>query len=129
VPTIRRFEDLEAWQKARDLVRILYAETTDGPFARDFVLRDQARRSAVSIMANVAEGFERDGNKEFQQFLSMAKGSCGELRSHLYVALDQKYVDAQQHEDLLNRALEISRLIAGLIRYIRQSQHRGRKYA
>ncbi len=83
----QRFEDIKAWQKARELVKNIYQATSVGKFARDFVLRDQIRRAAVSIMSNIAEGFEREGNKEFLQFLSLAKGSCGEVRAQLYVAI------------------------------------------
>ncbi len=90
--TIKRFEDIEAWQEARELVRELYRITSAGPFARDFGLKDQVRRAGVSIMSGIAEGFERDGNKEFLQFLSISKGSCGEVRSDLYVAEDQGYL-------------------------------------
>ncbi len=85
---IDKFEDLIAWQKARELTKIIYAVTKQGEFSRDFGLRDQIRRSAVSIMSNVAEGFERGGRSEFHQFLVIAKGSCAELRSQLYTALD-----------------------------------------
>jgi four helix bundle protein len=90
---ISTFEDIEAWQKARELTRAIYALSNDGPFARDFGLRDQVRRASVSIMSNIAEGFERGGDKEFFQFASCAKGSSGEVRAQLYVALDAGYID------------------------------------
>ena len=126
--TIHRFEDIEAWQKARALTKTLYAVSANGPFYRDFVLRDQSRRAAVSIMANIAEGFERDGNKEFVQFLAVAKGSCGELRSHLYVAIDQGYMTQDQFKSACQQAVEISRMISGLMNHLRQSAIRGSKY-
>jgi len=129
VATIRRFEDIDAWQRARDLTRQVYALTAAGPFSRDFVLRDQARRAAVSIMGNIAEGHERDGSREFLQFLAMAKGSCGELRSHLAAALDQRHLTQGQYQEAQERALEISRMASGLMKYLRQTALRGTKYA
>ena len=87
-----RFEDLIAWQKARDLTRLIYQLCNDGNFARDYGLRDQVRRAAVSVMSNLAEGFDRAGRSEFHQFLVIAKGSCAEVRSQLYVALDAGYL-------------------------------------
>jgi four helix bundle protein len=89
VGTIKQFEDLEAWKKARELGNAIYKVTSDGSFSRDFVLRDQIRRAVVSISSNIAEGFERSGDGEFNRFLAIAKGSCGELRSQLYLAFDQ----------------------------------------
>lgn len=83
-----RFEEMDAWKKARGLVNAVYTITSAGEFARDFGLRDQMRRACVSVLSNIAEGFERGGNKEFCQFLATAKGSCGEVRAQLYIALD-----------------------------------------
>jgi four helix bundle protein len=110
----RRFEDLIAWQKARTLTRRVYEVTGTGAFSRDFGLRDQMRRSSVSIMANVAEGFERARQSEFHQFLSIAKSSCAELRSHLYVAHDVNYIDANIFNDLMALAQEVSLVLGGL---------------
>ena len=90
---IQNFEDLEIWKEARRLTQTIYQLTRDSRFAKDFGLRDQIRRAAISIMSNISEGFERGGNQEFIQFHYVAKGSCGEVRSQLYVALDQEYVD------------------------------------
>ena len=87
-----RFEDLLIWQKARDLTRLVYDLTKVDAFSRDFGLRDQIRKAAISVMSNIAEGFERDSDAQFAHFLTIAKGSCGEVRSQLYVALDQGYV-------------------------------------
>ena len=84
---VKKFEEIQSWKKARSLTQEVYAETLTGPFSRDFGLRDQMRRAAVSILSNIAEGFERGGDKEFLQFLAIAKGSAGELRAQLYVAL------------------------------------------
>ena len=110
----RRFEDLIAWQKARELTKRVYEITGNGHFTRDFGLRDQVRRSSVSIMANIAERFERARQSEFHQFLSVAKSSCAELRSHLYVAHDAKYVDAVMFKDLMSLAHEVSLVLGGL---------------
>src|SRR5947209_6677847 len=125
---IECFEEMEAWKAARELSRLVYGVTTDGAFARDYGLKDQIRRAAVSVLSNLAEGFERGGNKEFLQFLAIAKGSCGEVRAQLYVALDQSYLSHEQWLTLSNKTSEISRLIAGFIRYLQQSEMRGSKY-
>lgn len=126
--TIKRFEDSKSWQKARVLTHGIYEATREGAFARDFGLRDQIRRATVSVMANIAEGFERDGDQEFIQFLSTAKGSCGEVRSHLYVAMDEGYLEQRQFDALAALAVETSRLLAGFIAYLRNLDKRGRKY-
>ena len=111
---IDKFEDLIAWQKARELTKSIYVITKQGDFSRDFGLRDQIRRSAVSVMSNIAEGFERGGRSEFHQFLVIAKGSCAELRSQLYVALDVDYINSKTFDDLVELAKQTSRLIGGL---------------
>ena len=110
------------------MTRVIYQMSNRGAWSKDFGLRDQIRRSAVSIMANIAEGFERGGDKEFQQFLSTAKASCAEVRSHLFVALDQRYVTQAEFEKLRNDAEQISRMLANFIRYLRGSDYRGSKY-
>jgi four helix bundle protein len=114
-----RFEDLLVWQKARDLTRAIYELTSAPPFNRDFALRDQLRRAAVSVMSNIAEGYEREGDSEFGHFLSIAKGSCGEVRSQLYVARDQGYIEAAPCERVLERAAEVSRMLHGLNNKVR----------
>ena len=111
---IERFEDLIAWQKARELTRSIYKITNKGKFARDFGLRDQIRRASVSVMSNIAEGFERGGRAEFHQFLVIAKGSCAEVRSQLYVALDTNYIDKRTFDKISLLAIETSRIIGGL---------------
>lgn len=112
--TIRTFQDLIAWQKARKLTARIYRITTEGRFARDFGLKDQIRRAAVSVMSNIAEGFERGRPSEFHQFLSIAKGSCAELRSQLFVAFDAGYLTQVDFEDLLEAAVEVGRIVGGL---------------
>ncbi len=109
-----KFEDLIAWQKARDLTREIYLATQKGRFSKDFGLFGQIQRAAVSMMSNIAEGFERYGYGEFHQFLSVAKASCGELRSHLYVAFDIGYLDQGDFQRLLSKAEEVGRIIGGL---------------
>src|SRR6266550_1422629 len=102
--------------------------TAIGGFVRDFGLKDQIRRASVSILSNIAEGFERGGDKEFLQFLALAKGSCGEARAQLYVALDQEYISVVQFETLTRAATEVSQLISGFMKYLRESTLRGSKY-
>ena len=128
MPTIQRFEDIDAWKIAREVSNEVYHLSTEGAFARDFGLRDQIRRCAVSVMANIAEGFERDGRREFVNFLSIAKGSAGELRSHLYIALDQKYITDEEFRLVYDKSLQNSRLISGLIKYLNQSEVPGHKF-
>jgi len=125
---IERFEDIEAWRKARELTKEIYALTNDGPFARDFGLRDQIRRAVVSIMSNIAEGFGRGGNKEFIQFLSTAKGSASEVQAQLYVALDAGYINQDQFQKLYSETEATARMIAGLLRYLQNSDFKGAKY-
>lgn len=125
---IKRFEDLEAWKIAREVTKQIYRVTSNENFARDFGLCDQIRRASVSVMSNVAEGFERDGNKEFANFLSIAKGSSGEVRSQLYVALDQNYISENEFNNIYMKTIENSRVISGLIKYLKQSNLRGIKY-
>ncbi len=114
-----RFEEIESWKRARKLTNEIYQSTSRGQFARDFGLRDQIRRAAVSILSNIAEGFERGGNREFLRFLAIAKGSCGEVRAQLYVAFDQNYLSLEAFDRLSRDAIEVGRLIFGLMRYLR----------
>ena len=125
---IRKFEDIEAWQKARELTRIVYSYSGTGQFAKDFGLRDQIRRAAVSVMSNIAEGFERGGSAEFSQFLAIAKGSAGEVEAHLYVALDQGYINQEQFEAAKALTSSSKKLIAGFMNYLKQSSIKGLKY-
>jgi four helix bundle protein len=114
VERIERFEDLIAWQRARELHRLLQVEFNHPAFSRAFALRDQLERAATSVMGNIAEGYERTGPKEFAHGLSMAKGSAGEVRSHLYAALDAGFLRQEAFEPLRALADETSRVIAGL---------------
>ena len=127
--TVTRFEELNSWQQGRELARKVYELTHRTAFSKDFALRDQIRRAVISITSNIAEGFERDGRQEFIQFLSVAKGSCGEVRSQLYLAEDKNYLDAQEASQLRDLASSISRLIAGLMTYLRRTEYRGTKYS
>jgi four helix bundle protein len=111
---IEKFEDLIAWQKARKLTSEIYKVTSREKFARDYGLKDQIRRAAVSCMSNLAEGFERGGMVEFHRFLVIAKGSCAELRAQLYVAMDIGYIDAVLFGSLITQAAEVGRIIGGL---------------
>jgi four helix bundle protein len=113
-PTIRSFEDLIAWQKARALTSDIYRSTRDGPFARDFGLKDQIQRASVSVMSNIAEGYERCSPADFSNFLRVAKASSAEVRSLLYVALDVEYLAQDLHVKLRHQAEEVGRIIAGL---------------
>ena len=125
---IKTFEDIESWKRARSLTKNIYQVTATDKFAHDFGLKDQMRRATVSILSNIAEGFERGGDKEFLQFLALAKGSCGEARAQLYVALDQEYISVVQFETLVRAATEVSQLISGFMKYLRESTLRGSKY-
>ena len=126
--TITRFEDIEAWQLGRELKRLVYKCSKTGGFARDFALKDQIQRAAMSITANIAEGFEREGNREFIQFLSTSKGSCGELQDHLYTALDESYITQQQFDDMYRKAGEAARKIGAFMNYLNRTELRGRKF-
>jgi len=116
---IDRCEDIEAWQKARELSKAVYAVTGDGVFARDFGLRDQIRRAAVSVMSNIAEGFDRGGNRELIQFLFIAKGPVAEVQAQLYAALDAGYVNQEHFRQLYDLAGDTGRLLGGFIRYLK----------
>lgn len=125
--TIRRFEDINAWTKARELNKLVYRHTKTGPIARDFALRDQVRRASISVMSNIAEGFERNGNREFIQFLSVAKGSVGEVRSLLYVVLDAEYLGESDLAPFFSLADEVGRLLSGFMSYLERSDLKGSK--
>ena len=122
--TFKTFEDIEPWQRSRELTKAIYEVTSQGTFASDFGLKDQIRKASVSIMSNIAEGFERSGNKEFIQFLATAKGSAGEVRAQLYVALDQGYVEQSVLRELSQSATKISMMLSGLMRYLRSTDYR-----
>jgi len=126
--TFRRFEDIEAWQKARELTKVVYQLSGRGHFAKDFGLRDQIRRASVSIMANIAEGFERDGTGEFIQFLAIAKGSAAEVLSHAYVGFDQGLIHQSDLDWLNEKTSEVRRMMAALMTYLRKSGTKGLKF-
>lgn len=111
---IERFEDLIAWQKARWLTKEIYMVTRKGSFAKDFGLSQQIQKAAVSVMSNIAEGFERGSRKEFCRFLAIAKSSCAEVRAQLYIAFDIGYLEQIEFERLLAQAEEVGRIIGGL---------------
>jgi four helix bundle protein len=122
---IERFEDLIAWQKARELTRAIYEATRQGAFAKDYGLSGQIQRAAVSIMSNIAEGFERGGRGEFHQFLSTAKASCAEVRSQLYVALDVGYLDKATFDSLMQQGEEVARIVGGLRASVQRQKEDG----
>ena len=126
--TIKNFEDLICWKKSREITKHIYRVTKNTEFSKDYPLIKQIRRSAVSAMSNIAEGFERDGNREFINFLSIAKGSLGEVRAQLNVAKDQKYITEKEFRFLLNLLLENSRTLSGFIAYLKRSGIKGRKF-
>jgi len=128
VATVERFEDLEIWQKGREVAARLYAITRRAPFSRDFALCDQLRRAAISIPSNIAEGFERGGRAEFSQFLSVAKGSAGEVKTQLYLALDLEYLSEQEFRELAGQIDITSKMIGNLMRYLGQTDIRGTKF-
>jgi four helix bundle protein len=111
---IGRFEELIAWQKARELTKTIYEITRSAKFAKDSGLSAQIQRAAVSIMSNIAEGFERDNRGDFHRFLSIAKGSCAEVRSQLYIAFDVGYLSPNEFQNLKTQAEEVARIIGGL---------------
>lgn len=123
---VQRFEDLIAWQKSRELTRSIYKVSREGEFGRDYGLRNQIQRAAVSIMSNLAEGFERGKNTEFHQFVSVAKGSCAELRCQLYIAKDAGYLSVPEFDELMSSAKELGRILGGLRRAIQNRRDQGK---
>ena len=129
MPPVNRFEDLIAWQKARLLARDIYVTTQTGRFAKDFGLSGQIQRAASSVMFNIAEGFDRGSRAEFHQFLSIAKGSCAEVRAQLYLALDVGYLTDEEFSKLQASAEEVARLVAGLRTAVQKQRDEQRKKA
>jgi four helix bundle protein len=125
---IKRFEDLEIWKEARELCKVVNRITSQAPFSVDFKFRDQIRASSGSSMDNIAEGFDRGGNKEFHQFLSVSRGSTGEVRSQSYRALDNNYIDEEQLKELLERTDSLSRKTYNLMQHLKNSEIKGLKY-
>jgi len=122
------FEELHIYQRARELTNAVYAMTREGDCARDFGLVDQIRRAAVSIMSNIAEGFERGTTPEFIQFLYIAKGSSGEVRAQLQIVLDQQYIAAKEHARLTDLCRRISGMISNFIAHLQGSDYQGEKF-
>jgi four helix bundle protein len=126
--TVKYFEELEIWKEARRLTGEIYRLTRNSKFSKDFGLSGQIQRAAVSIMSNIGEGFERGGNQEFVQFLYIAKGSCGEVRAQLYVAVDQGYIAEKEADDLIDSLKRLSVMISNLIDYLKRSGFKGEKF-
>jgi four helix bundle protein len=119
--SFKKFEEIQAWQKAYEVTVAVYNLTKDGAFSKDFGLRDQIRRASVSIMANIAEGHGRRSNVEFANFLNLARGSAAEVQSHLHVALGIGYIDKDIFDDLYSKVTEISRMLLSLAQYLREN--------
>ena len=117
--TILKFEDIIAWQKALELSDIIYSHSNKEKFSKDFGLRDQMRRASISVVSNIAEGFEREGNNQFIYFLLVAKASAGELRAQLYIARNQNYISMNEFEIINQKVIEVSKTISGFISYLR----------
>ena len=126
--TIKRFEDILSWQEARELNKIVNRMIRENRLGNNFGLIYQVSKSAGSIMDNIAEGFERGGNKEFIQFLFIARGSCGELRSQAYRALDENYITKKEFEDIYIQCSKVSRLIFSFISYLKNTEKKGLKF-
>lgn len=126
--TVNNIEDLVTWQLARELSKDIYVNTNTPEFLKDYRFCAQIRAAVGSIMDNIAEGFEREGNKEFIQFLYIAKGSCGEVKSQLYRASDVGYITNEKFSELLSKTKDVKEKITSLIRYLKQSDIKGKKY-
>lgn len=125
---INQFEDLEIWQLAREICNDIYNIALSTELKNDYKLYNQINGASGSVMDNIAEGFERNGNREFIQFLSIAKGSCGETRSQLYRILDRKYINEEQFKNLKNKCLTLSKKISSFITYLSKSELKGIKF-
>ena len=125
---INSFEDAEVWQKSRALAQGIFKLTQHDQFSRDFSLKDQINRAIGSVMDNIAEGFERGGNKELIQFLIIAKGSAGEVRSQLYRAKDRSHLTIEEFDQLKQNILDISKQLSGFITYLKRTDMKGVRY-
>jgi four helix bundle protein len=126
--SVKCFEELEVWKLARELSKNIYSISNGGRFAKDFGLREQIRRAAVSIMSNILGGYERGGNKEFIQFLSIAKASGGEVRSQLYVVMDHGYINKRECEQQIDNFKKLSIMMNNFIEYLKCGRYKGAKY-
>ncbi len=126
---IERFEDLQVWLLAREISQSVWSLFETTSLGKDYELKNQMSRSSGSIMDNIAEGFERRGNREFIQFLCISKGSCGELRSQLYRALDRKHITTQQFEEIANKTNVENQKLGAFISYLNSSEYRGTKFS
>jgi four helix bundle protein len=126
--TIERFQDVDAWQKARKLCKLIYKITNQKQFSKDYGLVNQIRRAAVSVMSNIAEGFERGGNREFIHFLTIAKASVAEIESQLYIALDNEYIVQNEFNEIYAISKNVRSIISGFIRYLKKSEYKGAKF-
>ena len=126
--TISRFEDLDIWQKARVFCQKIFRITNYEKFSKDYRLKDQIKASSGSVMDNIAEGFERSGNKEFAQFLYISKGSCGESRSQLYRAFDFEYIEKEEFNELIQESENLAQNISNFINYLKKSEMKGYKF-
>jgi len=128
MPTYNCFEDLPVWKGAKELAILVYKITSKGKFSKDYGLKDQIQRAAVSVSSNIAEGFERGTKQEFIQFLYIARGSCGELRSQLFIAKEIGYLDNKEFEELYNVTKRVSKQISGFVEYLKTTNILGQKF-
>jgi four helix bundle protein len=126
--TFKSFTEMDIWQKARELSNAIFQLTQTGTFSRDFALKDQINRSSGSVMDNIAEGFERSGKNEFINFLTYSKGSCGEMMSQLYRAVDRRHISGEVFEKLKGEAEQLKRMLTGFITYLGSTDLRGYKF-
>jgi four helix bundle protein len=126
--TVKKFEDLEIWKSAREICSQIFLIKEKTGLKTDFKLYNQLNGSSGSIMDNIAEGFERNGNREFIQFLAISKASCGETRSQLYRALDRNYIEKEEFDVLYNKLVQLSRQISSFINYLQKSDLKGTKF-
>lgn len=126
--TIRSFEEIEVWKRARVFAQKIYSYTSQGTFAKDYSLKDQINAASGSIMDNIAEGYGRGGNKEFITFLAYARGSADECRSQLYRGFDRRHITEEIFTELIMEASEISKMVSGFINYLQNSDFRGSKF-
>jgi len=124
----KRFEDLDVWIAAKDASVMIYKITENESLKKDFGLKDQIRRASISIISNIAEGFERNGNKEFIQFLSIAKGSAGEVRAQLYIIKELEFINEEEFTQLNEKVTQVSKMLSGFINYLKQSELKGSKF-